>query len=34
MPAGPNAHQYIFLVFPENLGLLLIARPGDDKREA
>jgi hypothetical protein len=31
MPAGPYAHQYIFLDFPENHGRLLMARPGDDE---
>ena len=31
MPAGPYAHQYIFLDFPKNHGRLLMARPGDDE---
>jgi hypothetical protein len=34
MPAGPYAHQYIFLDFPKNRGRLLMARPGDDEPEA
>ena len=28
MPAGPYAHQYIFLDFPQNRGRLLMAGPG------
>jgi hypothetical protein len=31
MPAGPYAHQYIFLDFRKNHGRLLMARPGDDE---
>jgi hypothetical protein len=31
MPAGPYAHQYIFLDFPKKHGRLLMARPGDDE---
>jgi hypothetical protein len=31
MPAGPYAHQYIYLDFPNNRGRLLMARPGDDE---
>jgi Sulfatase len=31
MPAGPYAHQYIFLDFPKSRGRLLMARPGDDE---
>ena len=31
MPAGPYAHQYIFLDFAKNHGRLLMARPGDDE---
>jgi len=31
MPAGPYAHQYIFLDFPKNRGRLLMERPGDDE---
>jgi len=31
MPAGPYAHQYIFLDFPKNHGRLLMSRPGDDE---
>ena len=34
MPAGPYAHQYIFLDFSENRGRLLMARPGDDEPTA
>ena len=34
MPAGPYAHQYIFLDFPKNHGRLLMARPGDDEPDA
>jgi hypothetical protein len=31
MPAGPYAHQYIFLDFKTNHGRLLMARPGDEE---
>jgi hypothetical protein len=31
MPAGPYAHQYIFLDFPKNRGRLLMERPADDE---
>ena len=31
MPAGPYAHQYIFLDFTKNHGQLLMARPGDEE---
>jgi len=34
MPAGPYAHQYIYLDFTKNHGRLLMARPGDDAPEA
>jgi hypothetical protein len=33
MPAGPYAHQYIYLDFPKSRGRLLLARPGDDEPE-
>ena len=34
MPAGPYAHQYIFIDFERKHGQLLMARPGDNAPEA
>jgi len=34
MPAGPYAHQYIFLDFDKRHGRLLMARPGEDEPAA
>jgi len=34
MPAGPYAHQYIYVDFSKNQGSLLLARPGDDEPSA
>ena len=34
MPAGPYAHQYIYLDFTQNHGRLLMGRPGDDEPDA
>lgn len=34
IPAGPYAHQYLFLDFPKHQGRLLLRRPGDDSPEA
>lgn len=34
IPAGPYAHQYLFLDFSKSHGRLLTARPGDDQPDA
>ena len=34
MPAGPYAHEYIFIDFPKKHGRLLMERPGDDEPDA
>jgi arylsulfatase A-like enzyme len=34
IPAGPNAHQYIYFDFPRHHGRVLLGRPGDEAPEA